>query len=369
MEDHKAIVCEIEVFPHGNADRLELATPMGTDWSVVVGKGDFQTGDLAIYVPIDSIVPDDFIQKHLSGSKIKLEKNRIRSAKIRGVVSQGLLVAPDKDHQLGQDVTDKLGIKKYEPPMPGWLRQQGARKIPKKKKKFVAYVDSRFPKYTKIRNHKNFKNAIQGGTEIVITEKIHGTNFRAGTIYTGGFKYPWYKRLWRWMTRNTKKWRFTIGSHNVTKWYEDKIYHRAAKEAGLDKLGAEWNGFIFYGEIYGHGIQELSYGVPPGEIRLAIFDIIYQSEYGQTNYLPWCDVQAACQRLGLETTPEIFVGPWNDDMVKLADGKSKMPGAKHHREGFVVKPLAESWHPSVGRLILKRISDTYLLGKKRTDFH
>ncbi len=370
MEDHKAIVCEVEVFPHGNADRLELARPVGTDWVLVVGKDDFKTGDLMIYIPIDSIVPDELIQKHFGKSKIKLEKNRVRTTKIRGVLSQGLPIKPESHHQLGQDVTKELGIVKYEPPIPKWLKQQGQKKIPKKKKKFVAWVDSQFPKYTKIRNHKNFRGAIEEGTEVVILEKIHGTNFRAGRIYVGGFRTPWYKKLWNWVTfRQAPKWHFTVGSHNITKWYADKIYHRAAKQADLDKLGEEWNGFIFYGEIYGHGIQELSYGVPAGKIELVVFDILFKNEHGQANYLPWCEVLDVCQKLNLQTPPEIFVGPWFNSMVNLADGKSKMPGAKHHREGFVVKPLSESWNPRIGRLILKRISDTYLEGKNQTDYH
>jgi RNA ligase (TIGR02306 family) len=368
MEDHKAEVVELEIFEHEGADKLELAQPMGTDWISVVGKGQFVTGDLAIYVPIDSIVPCEFVEKYLSNSKIKLEKNRIRSVKIRKVISQGLCVPASSHHQLGQDVTEELGIRNYEPQTPKY-QSQGQARIPKKKKKFVAYVDAQFPKYTKIRNHKNFKGAIKEGTEVVILEKLHGTNHRSGRLYVGGFKKPWYKKLWDKLLKKDEKWRFTVGSHNVTKWHEDKLYWRAAKLSHLHELEETWNGYIFYGEICGHGIQELSYGIPPGDIRLFIFDILFQNEHGQANYLPWCEVQEICKRLNLETPPELYVGPWNDDLVKLADGQSRVKLAKHHREGFVVKPLAEAWHPSIGRLILKRISDIYLLGKKRTDFH
>ena len=368
MEDHRAEVVELEIFEHEGADKLQLARPMGTDWISVVGKGQFQTGDLAIYIPIDSIVPCEFVEKYLANSKIKLTKNRIRSVKIRKVISQGLLVPAGPHHQLGQDVTDELGIVKYEPPAANY-QNNNQPKIPKKKKKFVAYVDAQFPKYTHIRNHKNFKGAIKEGTEVVILEKIHGTNFRCSLLYVGGFKKPWYRKIWDKICGKDEKWRFTVGSHNVTKWHPDKTYHRAAIKTHLNELGEEWNGYIFYGEIYGHGIQELSYGVTPGDIKLAIFDIMLLNELGQANYLPWCEVQSICERLHLETPPELYIGPWNDDLVKLADGQSRVKGAKHHREGFVVKPLSESWHPSVGRLILKRISDTYLLGKGRTDFH
>ena len=234
--------------------------------------------------------------------------------------------------------------------------------------KFRKYINEQFPEYTKITNHKHNKNTIVEGQEVVITEKIHGTNVRISRVCTEKFKFPWYKRLWNKFVGRPKGY-FTVGSHHVIKWYDDAIYHRAAKQYGLDKLGDEWNGYIFYGEIYGKKIQHLSYGVPPGELRLAIFDIMYKNEWGQAHYLPWCEVVDICKNLNLPTVPELYIGPWKSDLVKLADGKSTIPGAKHHREGFVVKPTHETWNPKVGRLILKRISDQYLLGKNITDYH
>lgn len=372
MEDHRATVCEVEIFNHPNADRLELARPVGTDWQCVVGKNQFKTGDLAVYVPIDSIVPQSFQDKYLSGSKIQLKNGRIKTAKIRGEFSQGLLVPASSEHQLGQDVTDELGITKYEPPPPKWWRDtsipKSTRKKLKEQAKFVKFVDELFPKYTKIKNHKYWKRILQEGQDVVITEKLHGTNHRCGRIYTGRFKWPWHKKLWRRLTKKND-WLFVVGSHNVTKWYKDGVYHRAAKEAGLDKLGKEWNGFIFYGEVFGHGIQELSYGVPPGKLELRVFDIMFMNEWGQATYLPWDEVVDLCKKAGLQTVPVIYRGPWSDDLVKLADGDSLIPGAKHHREGFVVKPTTEQYHPRLGRIILKRISDTYLLSKNRTDYH
>jgi len=370
MKDHRAEVVEVEIFPHDNADRLEIARPIGSDWHVIVGKGDFKTGDLGVYIPIDSIVPDVFVQKYLSGSKIKLEKNRIRSAKIRGVISQGLLVPAEPGYQLGQDVTDELGIIKYEPPERLTFGGGNKEKLPKKEKPFRRYINSLFPEYTKIQNHKNNINVIPEGTEVVITEKIHGSNHRSGSIYVGGFKRPWYIKLWNKICfKKPERWHFTVGSHHVVKWYEDQLYHRAARESGIDKLDHNWNGLIFYGEVAGPGIQELMYGIPPGQIRLFIFDIIYMNMYGQYHYLPWDEVVELCELAGLETVPVIYRGPWSNDLVKLADGKTLVSGAKHHREGFVVKPVSELWSPKIGRMILKRVSDTYLLGKHRTDFH
>ena len=47
----------------------------------------------------------------------------------------------------------------------------------------------------------------------------------------------------------------------------------------------------------------------------------------------------------------------------LANGASTLPGAAHTREGFVVRPTKERWHPLLGRVILKLIGEDYLLRK------
>jgi hypothetical protein len=96
---------------------------------------------------------------------------------------------------------------------------------------------------------------------------------------------------------------------------------------------------------------------------------MFQNEHGQANYLPWHEMVDICERLGLKTVPELFLGPWSVSLVDMADGPSRMPKARHHREGIVIKPIIEKWHSNVGRLILKRISDAYLLSKDRTEFH
>jgi RNA ligase (TIGR02306 family) len=283
-------------------------------------------------------------------------------------VSQGLLVKPEPTHRLGQDVTDELGIKKYEPPTPLWNTSE--RRVLQKQKGFWGYINAMFPKYTKIKNYKNYNNVIPQSTPVVITEKIHGTNFRAGWVDVSKYKHPWYKRLWSRMTKKLPESVFVIGSHNMIRRKTDPIYHRAAREAGLDKLGEEWSGFVFFGEVYGLGIQELSYGVTPGEIDLVIFDIYYANKYRQVSYLPWGEVQSICVYLGLNTPPVLYEGPWDRSLAKIhADGPSMIPGAKHHREGVVIRPVTETWSPDVGRWILKRISDTYLLGKDRTENH
>src|ERR1035437_10100495 len=101
---------------HPNADRLEIATVR--DWQVVVQKGAFKVGDVCVYFPIDSILSPD-IEERIFGtdSKIKLNKSRVKTIKLRGAISQGLCVTLDtlfitpKLAKLGMDLTNILSIK------------------------------------------------------------------------------------------------------------------------------------------------------------------------------------------------------------------------------------------------------------------
>ena len=113
---HLATIRKIkEIRPIPNADRIEVAVIDG--WEVVVNKSDgFIAGDLVIYIEIDSVLPDrpefEFMRKY---------KFRVKTIKLRGQVSQGLVLPmtiqglPKGEYKLGQDITDLLGIKKYDP--------------------------------------------------------------------------------------------------------------------------------------------------------------------------------------------------------------------------------------------------------------
>jgi RNA ligase (TIGR02306 family) len=101
------------------ADAIEKATVLG--WQLVVKKGEFQVGDLAVYCEIDSLMPDIPIFEFL-----KPRGMRIKTIRLRGQISQGicfpLSILPDDCPKIeGQDVTEILGITKYEPAIPACL--------------------------------------------------------------------------------------------------------------------------------------------------------------------------------------------------------------------------------------------------------
>jgi RNA ligase (TIGR02306 family) len=129
--------------PIPDADAIECAIVDG-GWPVVVKKGEYKPGNVAIYLEIDSWVPHE-LAPFLSKGQEPREYNgvkgeRLRTVKLRGQVSQGLLLplnTPIKGGpmnggyalctlglEVGQDLTEILGVQKWEPPIPAQLQGQ-----------------------------------------------------------------------------------------------------------------------------------------------------------------------------------------------------------------------------------------------------
>jgi RNA ligase (TIGR02306 family) len=112
------------------ADAIELARVGG--WNVVVRKGEFAVGDLGVYFEIDALLPESDprfaafcargVRETLLDNGQTVRGHVLRTAKLRGVVSQGLLMPVTTlgvaDAALGSDVASRLGIIKFEPPLP-----------------------------------------------------------------------------------------------------------------------------------------------------------------------------------------------------------------------------------------------------------
>lgn len=114
---------------HGipDADKIEVATVRG--WHCVIKKGEFKPGDLVIYCEVDSWIPVD-IAPFLCADGIKeylgIKGAKLKTKKMRGQISQGLIlpVTMLKSVEEGADVTEELGIIKWEPPIPASLSGQ-----------------------------------------------------------------------------------------------------------------------------------------------------------------------------------------------------------------------------------------------------
>ena len=132
MSRKLASIVEIsKVSPIEGADRLEVAEMKGKGWKVVIQKGEFHPGDLAVYFEIDSFLdPNDeryaflkdrslrrFVSK---GGNVLREGIKIKTIKLRGQISQGLLMPLDKFPEILARVKDF----KPEYVREGWLSDE-----------------------------------------------------------------------------------------------------------------------------------------------------------------------------------------------------------------------------------------------------
>ena len=354
-------VCKIDdIFEHPNADRLEFAKVKG--WNCIVEKDKWEKGDTVVFIPPDSVMPDDLIDKY----ELEYLRNggkRVRTVKLRGCVSQGLILPPPEgDWEIGDNVAEEMGITKWVPDRE--IYQQPKSNKPTKRKK-----NPDFHKYTNINNIKHFNKVFKKGDTVVIQEKLHGTNFRAANlpIYTEHDNF--LKNIWSKIKFVFNGgYEFVYGSRNVQITYQNKrsgyygkdIYGKIASRYDLKNKIPE--DYIVYGEIYGNGVQDLTYGL--NDIELALFDVKYKDKY-----LPYEEFKNFCKDKDLPIVPVLYTGLWKDDLLeKYTVGDSTLC-SNQIREGIVIKDYFESNHPRCGRKILKSISEDYLLRKNGTEYH
>ena len=350
-----------DVLPHPNADRLDLVTVKG--WQCIVGRDEYKKGDEVVFIPPDSILPGPMIE-HYKVNYLKNNLGRVGTVKLRGEYSEGLILPNDGKYRLGTNVAEFLGITKWEP-APVSTAGKNTHKYDRSRRGVVP--ENLFRKYTDIENIKNFPGVLEDGEMVAITEKIHGTNFRFGYVHGG-------KGLRGWINKLLGKPTFVYGSRNVQlrlggsfrkNYYDVNYYEMAVHDYLLNKIPKQFDDFVFYGEIYGPGIQDLTYGVKRG-IMIAFFDI-YDIKKG--TYLDYFEAFAILEYLDLPAVPLLYCGTWSREIAeRLACGNSKID-ENTLREGVVIRPLVEREKPGFGRVILKMISQEYLTRKKGTENH
>lgn len=362
MSNDTEFMCEVveitAILPHPNADRLELAhfrTKDGpTGYTCVVQKDSFRVGHLAVYCSVDCIVPTnrpefEFLTQRLDG-KGKTEF-RLRAARIRGVYSEGLLVpmwdmaksgpihdaSPGDYWNVGDDFSNVLGVRYHNP---GPERpSQG----PTPKTRTESWLDQLVPQYGVISLRKE-PWLFQAGEPVIITEKIHGTNFRFGWV-----KGKWVVGSHRTFKTDTRPWYRRIidrilGRKRSGSWYGEDIWLKVASDHNLKSKCRDAAGVVFYGEIFGltHGgkpIQDLTYGYHGPNVR--VFDAYNVADGVWLNHdqLKWitADLDLPHQ------PPVLYFGPYDEKVVKeLAEGDTtvRVDGmAANIREGVVVEGM------------------------------
>jgi RNA ligase (TIGR02306 family) len=167
MSNWKVSKEKISIFTHPTADNLSLGK-VGS-YQVVVQKGLYKDGDEVIFAPEKSVLTGDIkseFEKYLAGTN----KDRVKSVRLRGEISTGIiipkhLVTDFETFEVGVDISETLQISKYEPPIPTQL----AGKV---KPFSMPFVGSHDCEHVGV-----YVNELVDGERVVISEKVHGSQF------------------------------------------------------------------------------------------------------------------------------------------------------------------------------------------------
>lgn len=365
---HKVEVVPIVMEKHNNADTLSICNVFG-GYTCVLRTCDWSGIKLGAYIPPDSLVDTGRPEFSFLIEQARADgKHRVKAKKLRGVVSFGLMVPAPVGAVIGDDVTELLGVEHYEPPLPGEQKAgliTGGEIAEAPNVQFVKYDVDAFRKY---------HGLFVPGEQVWVTEKIHGASAR----------YVFHNGQMHCGSRNEWKKEFPSYEHITMEWLRQRVFVKIIEDPGVevvdeercveifDKLHSKpkarnlwWNALtpeveewckrhpdcVMYGEVYGQ-VQNLKYGL--NGVAFAAFDIMIDGAWLHAEdarhlapMIPW--------------VPFLGIEPYSFDMVVgKSDGPSTMPGANHHREGCVVKPVMERRDPYVGRVCFKCVGGTYL---------
>ena len=344
----------LTVHEHPNADALELAQ-VGL-YRAVVAKGAYRTGEAALYIPEQSVLPTGLVEElGLTGRLAGGNSDRVKAVRLRGELSQGIVCRPralaDVDLARaateGTDFAERLGIVKWVPPIPPTMSGD------------VEAAPDLLP-WVDIENIQRYPGIFEPGEPVVLTEKLHGSACLLTCaadeerVYVSSKGFGGKSLALKEDPRNLY-WRAVRG-HGVAE--------AAARLAG--RLGARRVGI--FGEVYGAGVQDLTYGADGRRDTLgyAVFDVSAEID-GRVRWLDPAELPAG--RLPL--VPRLFTGPYDSERVlEIASGRETVSGRELHlREGVVIRPAVERHSPVTGgRAIAKAVSPAYLTRGGGTEY-
>lgn len=349
-------VVRLTIEPHDNADALELARIGG--YLSVVRKGQFETGALVAYIPEQAIVPEPILEElGLVGRLAGAQANRVKAIRLRGVLSQGICYPARAGWVEGQDVTDELGITKYEPPIPTHMSGE-----------LVSAGLDRCMRYD-IENLKRYPEVFEPGEPVVFAEKIHGTWCQLG-VMSQAHAHPEHGRL---MVSSKGLAAQGLAFDVASPKNEHNLYLRVARKLEvLERLGPRDETIFVLGEVFGQGVQDLGYGASSradDTLGFRAFDV-YVGVPGVGRYLSDAELDAFLAEVEIERAPVLYRGPYSAEaVVEYTSGRETISGQEAHvREGIVIRPQVERRDAALGRVQLKSVSAGYLLRKGGTEY-
>lgn len=355
VSTHKVEIVPVVLEKHPDADSLSLVHIY--NWQVVTKTADWETiPKVGAYIQPDSIVdvtrPEfSWLKRHPDDVK----PHKVRVIRLRKALSQGLLIPAPEGFNIGDDAAEYLGVRHYEPPTQEELDSQGGDSASAE-----AYTGPQVhvPTYD-IESMYRYAAAFKSGEQVYVTEKLHGQNTKY--MFDG-------ERMWAGTRKEWKKpgagstWEVL----NYNQWILD--FCRAYPMR------------VLYGELFGW-VQTLHYGAMPGEFWFRAFDVFDQASY-------WSPTLFRHVFTPEQRVPDLGDVPFDFEMLQgLAEGDTTLPVPPSHanfaihlpplantnkrgkdgktpipnmREGIVVKPMEERYEHSLGRVVLKLVSNTYL---------
>jgi len=343
-----------EVIAIEGADAIELVTYEGLGWQNVVKKGDFKAGDFAVYAEIDSLLPRglglfDFLGEDKDFRYVNSTGKpcfRLKSKKMRGALSQGLalplkdvfdllvdearvqaagLVGVHADFSVGSDLSEALGIEKWEPEV---TAVSGATRST-----FPSHILSKTDEDRLQSNMKMLE--FFANKPYSITQKADGSSLTALVIDN----------------------EFHVCSRNQSLTEGEDSFWKVARKYDLERICRQY-GVAIQGELVGPGIQGNKLGLK--EVDLQVFSIFETETH---TYLGNQNIAHLCELEGLTMVPVVTLGGSFDftypELQALADAQVYPNGSVC--EGIVIR-LDDDWSANDRiRPSFKVISNRFLL--------
>lgn len=368
-----------EIRPIEGADSIEIAVVNA--WHVVTKKGEYKPGDLCVYCEIDSYLPIreefEFLRKSSYKKMGDLEGFRLKTIRLRGELSQGLLLplsileGPDEmkigiseqpwgsqlqlgpyDNAMvieeGTDVTDLLGIVKYEAPIPASLAGVAKGGFPG----FIRKTDEEriqnlTSKYDKLQEEKYYT-----------TEKLDGSS---ATYYFKDGVFGVCSRNLELQDPGVFEPGSVLCEDGVERPKKENTYWKVARELFIEeKLGTLEQNYCIQGELIGEGIQGNPYKLKGHTLKIFnVFNIDTQE------YLSLDEMISFLEKINVDQNPlelvpilqyEYKLPDTIDEVLSQAEGKSSL-NPNTEREGIVIRNHNKT-------VSFKAISNKFLLKSK-----
>lgn len=311
---NECIVVPIALETHPYADMLSLVK-VGPH-TIVVRTDEWRGETTGIFVPHDTLVPSPNGEMH------------VKCKKLRGVLSEGLLLPNPGGFEVGTVMTQHLNAKHYDPPEPdkGGIAGGPPYHVP-------VYDVEAFERYP---------NVFHPEDTVVIREKIHGSNFRI--TFDGEQLWVGSRKLWK--APGTELWRVAAQYPELVAWCHSNPNR------------------VVYAEMYGKQ-GGYNYGLKAGQAALEVFSV-YDAAIQQWHY-----DGRILDGVGAPTAPLLLTTKWGPDVVELlakyrdAPFQSKVPTAPegHMAEGVVCAAVGRTWCPELkGYPILKVVTTHFKEG-------